>query len=1489
MTIVRREFYNMGRNKKQLSRQILCSLLVAGTIGLVGVAGNAQAADPITVSGNTINNWYPESYYVAQDGYFSSYYYPEVTFGDVTNNSLAPTDNAIWSTYEGAALGGAIYTQGGMDVPMHAKVVNATFQNSLISGNSAANTLEVYGGAMELKGTNATFNDVVITNNTASATSVYGNVIGGAIDASRKGNTYNIPVTDENGVTKMVSTSIVYPTHLTFNVTKDAAFTGNTVTKEGGDTSKLYVYNGYGIVGPSGGGFLTMEPGTDTTFNISDGATLTIGVAGAVTGDTDTISTLLDTTKSANAYNPFIVKQGEGTLTINSNLDKYYGDFTVEGGTVNLNANLNLASTYKVTGGTLNLADVTIDKLYDKLAATGITGYTANADNQTLTADNLYNQEGSPFRKTTQPTSVTVSVANTAGSLTTSAGTTTNANSITVKDGGSINAEGALNITGDLSADASTVTANNATVGGTVSSTNGSTVTLGGDNLSLTSVTIDGTSGLTLTGGKLTADDLAASIKGDGKLTLDGTAVLATNAAQVFTNANTTESEAVDDNALTQTATDNVTFKAGTLSLSDDYTRVYLEEARNVLKAVPSDTSLVMTGTLKAEDGKDVTSLDLSTAQDIAGSDVALDKVTATAKSDANGDVAISNGVNVGALAVDADTKTVSVGANTEVTLGGTETTNVIQTTSTTTTPEVKLAENSTLNIGNNAVTANQELNVKADLVATTATSNINTNGTTTVDGSVSLAGSTLAAKTGTLTVNKDVTAANNSTLTGNVTVNGTIKAADSDSATTVNIGNSDAATNVTVSNVDLGTGSSLAVTKNSTLTLQSSTTTPATVKADVAATGATIASQGDAQINGTVTLTDAAIQSNTGSLAVDALTTAGTSTITGDVAVAGNITGDENTTLNVGTDNTAATISAKSVDLGGGTLYLDPVWQNGDEIGDGSKAAVQTVSDAKLVVGNNSTLTLGSADTSIAEKAFADTGLSWGSDGILSALYVNSSQDLTNNSIVVDSSATATSGADYGTFTMGNNSLLMVNGSAVSGSQAAALTNVSSTNISSSAKLYIDGATKDTTYNILSASAAVDADEATGTAAVAAGDVQKNNAWYADADANTTNVLAHNQLLKFVGADGNGTSQFSVKAVTQDASDVYGNKIVDAAVVTKAIAGSGAAADFFNNAANDEVNATNDQQANAINSAAALTELAGVQHGLYTANNLFDSAVMNHLADGTQDKDIWAHYIHSKEDIDNLGLTGLNGASYEAQYNGVIVGTDFYATKNAVAGAAFTYMDGSIDGSTATAYTKNDADYYGLSLYGRLSQGKTNYLGDISWLHGKNDLTQYNSLTELTGSVSSNAFSAGVRAEQNYKAGIGTLTPYVGLRYAHLDFGDYTDSIGVHHDADTANLWLVPVGLRYSLTSQHGNWNIKPIAEAGYLWTMGDRNGTETVSLDGTANAFGFDLADSGTYYGRLGVEAEKGNLTYGLGYQYQKGDTVRSNTWMGAVRYKF
>lgn len=123
-------------------------------------------------------------------------------------------------------------------------------------------------------------------------------------------------------------------------------------------------------------------------------------------------------------------------------------------------------------------------------------------------------------------------------------------------------------------------------------------------------------------------------------------------------------------------------------------------------------------------------------------------------------------------------------------------------------------------------------------------------------------------------------------------------------------------------------------------------------------------------------------------------------------------------------------------------------------------------------------------------------------------------------------------------------------------------------------------------------------------------------------------------------------------------------------------------------------------------------------------------------------------------------------------------------------------------------------------------------YLGDISYLHGSNDLKQHNSGSTITGSTDSDAYSIGVRAERGIGLGMGTLTPFAGLRYAHLGTDAYTDSIGVRHDSDDANVWMFPLGLRYSADIKNGIWTIRPMAEAGYVWTFGDRDGTDKVSL---------------------------------------------------------
>lgn len=375
---------------------------------------------------------------------------------------------------------------------------------------------------------------------------------------------------------------------------------------------------------------------------------------------------------------------------------------------------------------------------------------------------------------------------------------------------------------------------------------------------------------------------------------------------------------------------------------------------------------------------------------------------------------------------------------------------------------------------------------------------------------------------------------------------------------------------------------------------------------------------------------------------------------------------------------------------------------------------------------------------------------------------------------------------------------------------------------------------------------------------------------------------MTSNNLMQTVGIDEDGNIVIGVA----DASKVL-PAVVLGGIVTSLTANN-IHNDFF-----DDVLKSGDaaKTTAALNSVANMGELAGVNHGTYSMSNAMTDAVAHHLSlatHGEQDKDIWAHYIHNKEDIDGMDFGGVDG-SYEAQYNGIVVGSDLYKNGKTTAGIALSYADGNINGSNIASSTKNEAEYYGASLYGRIDNGDSAILGDISYMHSDNDITQNNSGHEITASADADAFSIGIRAEQAYEAGAGKFVPYAGIRYMHLGTGNYDNSLGMSYDADDQNLWLLPVGVTYSAEVQSGDWKVKPIAEVGYVWTMGDRDTDQTVSLNGASDTFGFETADSGSFIGRLGIEAEKSDVTYGLSYEYQKGDTVKANKWMVNLTYSF
>lgn len=403
----------------------------------------------------------------------------------------------------------------------------------------------------------------------------------------------------------------------------------------------------------------------------------------------------------------------------------------------------------------------------------------------------------------------------------------------------------------------------------------------------------------------------------------------------------------------------------------------------------------------------------------------------------------------------------------------------------------------------------------------------------------------------------------------------------------------------------------------------------------------------------------------------------------------------------------------------------------------------------------------------------------------------------------------------------------------------------------------------------------------------VEAGETITTSLFGGDAGTDALNKQAVSQmktdnLMQTVTLDDNKNLVIGVA----DASEVLPNVAIGGII-------TGLTANNVHNNFFDDVLKSGDtaKASDALNSVANMGELAGVNHGTYSMSNQMTDAVADHLSiatHGEQDKDIWAHYIHNKEDIDGMNLGGIDG-SYEAQYNGIVIGSDLYKNGKTTAGIALSYADGNINGSNFASSTKNEAEYYGASLYGRIDNGNSAILGDISYMHSDNDITQNNSGREITASADADAFSIGIRAEQAYEAGAGKFVPYAGIRYMHLGAGNYDNSLGMSYDADDQNLWLLPVGVTYSAEVQSGDWTVKPIAEVGYVWTMGDRDTDQTVSLNGASDTFGFETADRGSFIGRLGIEAEKSDVTYGLSYEYQKGDTVKANKWMANLTFSF
>ena len=619
---------------------------------------------------------------------------------------------------------------------------------------------------------------------------------------------------------------------------------------------------------------------------------------------------------------------------------------------------------------------------------------------------------------------------------------------------------------------------------------------------------------------------------------------------------------------------------------------------------------------------------------------------------------------------------------------------------------------------------------------------------------------------------------------------------------------------------------------------------------------------------------------------------------VAGDAAIK-TLTGGENSIINVGNSESAGKLVVETLKLNGGKIFLDPVWkkEEANTIGNASHGIVKFDGnniDGQIAVGQNSVLTIGDKDTEWAEKAFENSGLKW-KDDITAALAIRGNQTLgtlgivaTNDgsqesktsggSINVDGSLTDHSNKNYknaGYLNFADNSLLIVDTGSLNG--GAAISGVTNLEVDGGSKLYLENMTA-------------------GTHTIILGDgVKTGNVWGND------NILNGDRMLAVTG--NKEEDKFTVTAAVQKAEDVLQGVVVPNMInniwrreLNTIRTNEGIK--FLSKAIDKGYIADTKESVRTINEAVQIAGVAGVHRtGLDIIKRTSDTAVrqLSMVNKDATKEGLWAEMSYGSTDVSGVKI-GNTDTGYNGRYEGVSVGSNFKTWENGVLGGAFHYVSGENKSDEGVSRTKNEYEYFGLSLYNNLRVGNINIIGDLGYSRGDNEIKQYTKIERLKADIDTELMTAGIKGEYLIQQDNFNIVPYVGLRYVRLnvDSFDTKNDTGklFHTEKEDADLFLVPVGVNIStqVINQSG-WTVKPKLDLAYIGALGDKKSETKVGLAeySAIDEIKVNMADSSAYSGSLGVEFKKDNKAFEVGYSLYSSKHETENRGTMSFKYNF
>lgn len=571
---------------------------------------------------------------------------------------------------------------------------------------------------------------------------------------------------------------------------------------------------------------------------------------------------------------------------------------------------------------------------------------------------------------------------------------------------------------------------------------------------------------------------------------------------------------------------------------------------------------------------------------------------------------------------------------------------------------------------------------------------------------------------------------------------------------------------------------------------------------------------------------------------------------------------------VNVGSSDVAGHVEVEKLTTSG-LIFLDPAWKGNDKIEDGSFLTAADVDadnklNAQIVVGQNSTVAIGATKDQVVES-FAQTGLQYGQDGVTAVFYAQKAISLSDTgAILVNGDLTEAPGSvTGGTFQVTKNGLAVIDGDAITEGKAAITATTITFDEGSHIRVVGLGEDKMSGQLFSATSLTIDQtvlDDAKQNSGIYSLDIKKDGSFTAEevaaADAFPTfKGVRFLEVLRGVGLDENAT----------DHTQAFLSRL------------------------NYHDNMTAKQASDIGNQAMALAATSGVYNVALDSSKLMNRSLERRMTladnfDRTKGVTFWADVFGTTNQADSLYGDG----GYDMDLYGGVLGADVEVVPGAVLGAALTVGTGDGGSKDAAIDVDNDADFFGLSVYGSHRIGNCNGMIDIGWMHTKSDLSATAFSMSIGDEVKADAFTIGFGAEHLMKFGSVNVVPHVGIRWTRLDVDGYEGAFKT--EDDTMNIFTLPIGVAFSGNLNAGGWKLAPMVDLAVVPSFGDDEAESKVRWQGVSETVKTQVVDDAPFQASLGINAQNGNWTIGASYDLGVGGDDRlDNAFTVRARYAF